>query len=70
MSGKTLYCLLRIPRSSIIRRAKVVWLTVYDGAFGIGEISSILKRTAKGVFLDLGENFGKYGIIHEESLKN
>jgi len=29
-----------------------------------------LEENGKGVFLDLGENFGKYGIIHEEFLKN
>ena len=48
----------------------MVWLTAYDGAFGIGENKLYLEENGKGVFLDLGENFGKYGIFHEEFLKN
>jgi ribonuclease J len=29
-----------------------------------------LEENGKGVFLDFGKNFGKYGVFYEEFLKN
>jgi ribonuclease J len=48
----------------------MVSLTVYDGAMGIGGNKIYLEENGKGVFLDFGKNFGKYGIFYEEFLKN
>ena len=48
----------------------MVSLTVYDGAMGIGGNKLYLEEDGKGVFLDFGKNFGKYGIFYEEFLKN
>jgi ribonuclease J len=48
----------------------VVSLTVYDGANGIGGNKLYLEDDGKGVFLDFGKNFGKYGAFYEEFLKN
>jgi ribonuclease J len=48
----------------------MVSLTVYDGAFGIGGNKLYLEESGKGVFLDFGKNFGKYGVFYEEFLKN
>jgi ribonuclease J len=48
----------------------MVSLTVYDGANGIGGNKIYLEEGGKGVFLDFGKNFGKYGIFYEEFLKN
>lgn len=48
----------------------MVSLTVYDGAMGIGGNKLYLEEGGKGVFLDFGKNFGKYGIFYEEFLKN
>jgi ribonuclease J len=48
----------------------MISLTVYDGANGIGGNKIYLEENAKGVFLDFGKNFGKYGIFYEEFLKN
>lgn len=45
-------------------------LTVYDGAQGIGGNKIFLEEKGKGIFLDFGKNFGKYGIYYEEFLKN
>jgi ribonuclease J len=47
----------------------VVSLTVYDGAIGIGGNKIYLEESGKGVFLDFGKNFGKYGVFYEEFLK-
>ena len=48
----------------------MVSLTVYDGANGIGGNKIYLEDKGKGVFLDFGKNFGKYGAFYEEFLKN
>src|SRR5512137_83733 len=48
----------------------MVSLTVYDGANGIGGNKIYLEEDGKGVFLDFGKNFGKYGLFYEEFLKN
>src|SRR5271157_5403610 len=48
----------------------MVSLTVYDGAIGIGGNKIYLEENGKGVFLDFGKNFGKYGQFYEEFLKN
>jgi ribonuclease J len=48
----------------------MVSLTVYDGANGIGGNKLYLEDKGKGVFLDFGKNFGKYGVFYEEFLKN
>jgi ribonuclease J len=48
----------------------MVSLTVYDGANGIGGNKLFLEENGKGVFLDFGKNFGKYGVFYEEFLKN
>lgn len=49
----------------------MVSLTVYDGAMGIGGNKIYLQgNDGKGVFLDFGKNFGKYGVFYEEFLKN
>lgn len=48
----------------------MVSLTVYDGATGIGGNKLYLEDKDKGVFLDFGKNFGKYGQFYEEFLKN
>ena len=48
----------------------MVSLTVYDGAIGIGGNKIYLEDNGKGVFLDFGKNFGKYGVFYEEFLKN
>ena len=47
----------------------MVSLTVYDGAIGIGGNKIYLEENGKGVFLDFGKNFGKYGVFYEEFLK-
>src|SRR5512137_1459162 len=48
----------------------MVSLTVYDGAMGIGGNKIYLEEGGKGVFLDFGKNFGKYGLFYEEFPKN
>ena len=48
----------------------MVSLTVYDGAIGIGGNKIYLEDNGKGVLLDFGKNFGKYGQFYEEFLKN
>ena len=48
----------------------MVSLTVYDGANCIGGNKIYLDEGGKGVFLDFGKNFGKYGTFYEEFLKN
>jgi len=48
----------------------MVSLTVYDGANGIGGNKIYLEEGGRGVFLDFGKNFGKYGFFYEEFLKN
>jgi len=48
----------------------MVSLTVYDGAMGIGGNKLYLEDKGKGIFLDFGKNFGKYGQFFEEFLKN
>ena len=48
---------------------KLVSLTVYDGANGIGGNKIFLEENGKGAFLDFGKNFGKYGVFYEEFLK-
>jgi ribonuclease J len=48
----------------------LVSLTVYDGGMGIGGNKLYLEEGGKGVFLDFGKNFGKYGLFYEEFLKN
>ena len=48
----------------------MVSLTVYDGANGIGGNKLYLEDGGKGVLLDFGKNFGKYGQFYEESLKS
>lgn len=48
----------------------MVSLTVYDGGNGIGGNKLFLEEKGKGVFLDFGKNFGKYGAFYEEFLKN
>jgi ribonuclease J len=50
--------------------SKLVSLTVYDGAISIGGNKIYLEEKGKGVFLDFGKNFGKYGVFYEEFLKN
>jgi ribonuclease J len=52
------------------RRAGMVSLTVYDGACGIGGNKLYLEDNGRGVFLDFGKNFKKYGAFYEEFLKN
>ena len=48
----------------------MVSLAVYDGAMGIGGNQLYFEDNGKGVFLDFGKNFGKYGVFYEEFLKN
>jgi len=48
----------------------MVSITVYDGAKGIGGNKIYVEEKAKGVFLDFGRNFGKYGVYYEDFLKN
>lgn len=48
----------------------MVSLTVYDGALGIGGNKIYLEENGKGVFLDFGKNFGKYGSFYEDFLKS
>ena len=48
----------------------LVALTVYDGATGIGGNKIFVEENGKGVFLDFGKNFGKYGQFYEEFLKS
>jgi ribonuclease J len=48
----------------------VVSLTVYDGANGIGGNKLYLEDGGKGIFLDFGKNFKKYGAFYEEFLKS
>jgi len=48
----------------------LVSLTVYDGANGIGGNKLYLEDDGKGILLDFGKNFGKYGQFYEEFLKN
>jgi hypothetical protein len=48
----------------------LVSLTVYDGGMGIGGNKLYREEGGKGVFLDFGKNFGKYGVFYEEFLKN
>jgi ribonuclease J len=45
-------------------------LTVYDGANGIGGNKIFVEENDRGVFLDFGKNFGKYGQFYEEFLKS
>ncbi|MFA5295445.1 MAG: hypothetical protein WC382_08025 [Methanoregulaceae archaeon] len=45
-------------------------ITVHDGARGIGGNKILIEENGKGVFLDFGKNFGKYGLYYEEFLKN
>ncbi|HOT03993.1 MAG TPA: ribonuclease J [Methanolinea sp.] len=45
-------------------------ITTYDGAQGIGGNKILVEEKGKGVFLDFGKNFGKYGVYYEEFLKN
>ncbi|NPV63608.1 MAG: MBL fold metallo-hydrolase [Methanotrichaceae archaeon] len=52
------------------RERSTVSLTVYDGAHGIGGNKIYLEEGGKGVFLDFGKNFGKYGAFYEEFLKS
>jgi ribonuclease J len=48
----------------------MVSITVYDGATGIGGNKIFVEEKGKGVFLDFGKNFGKYGQFYEEFLKS
>jgi len=48
----------------------MVLLTVYDGANGIGGNKIYLEQKGRGVLLDFGKNFGKYGVFYEVFLKN
>jgi len=48
----------------------MVSLTVYDGAWGIGGNKLYIEDGGRGVFLDFGKNFGKYGFFFEEFLQN
>ena len=48
----------------------MISFTVYDGAYGIGGNKIYLEENGKGVFLDFGKNFWKYGQFYEEFLKN
>jgi ribonuclease J len=48
----------------------MVSITVYDGATGIGGNKIFVEENGKGVFLDFGKNFGKYGQFYEEFLKS
>jgi len=45
-------------------------VTTCDGAMGIGGNKLYLEENNRGVFLDFGKNFGKYGVFYEEFLKN
>jgi ribonuclease J len=48
----------------------MVSITVYDGAMGIGGNKIFVEENGRGVFLDFGKNFGKYGQFYEEFLKS
>ena len=48
----------------------MVSITVYDGATGIGGNKIFVEENGRGVFLDFGKNFGKYGQFYEEFLKS
>lgn len=50
----------------------MVSLAVYDGGMGIDGSGNklYLEEGGKGVFLDFGKNFGKYGLFYEEFLKS
>ena len=45
-------------------------ITVYDGAATSGGNKIYVEAGGRGVFLDFGKNFGKYGRFYEEYLKN
>ena len=45
-------------------------ITVFDGANTIGGNKIYVEEGSRGVFLDFGKNFGKYGRFYEEYLKN
>ncbi len=45
-------------------------ITIYDGADTIGGNKIYLEENEKGVFLDFGMNFKKYGVFYEEFLKD
>ncbi|MDD1672131.1 MAG: MBL fold metallo-hydrolase [Methanomicrobiales archaeon] len=48
----------------------MVTITVYDGAENIGGNKIYVEEGGRGVFLDFGKNFAKYGRFYEEYLKN
>ncbi len=48
----------------------MTFLTIYDGAQGIGGNKILLEERGHGVFLDFGKNFGKYEVFYEDFLKN
>ena len=48
----------------------MVSLTVYDGANVVDGNKIYLEHDGKGVFLDFGKNFSKYGLFFEEPMKN
>jgi ribonuclease J len=59
-----------LDRNYLLEGCKVTLLTVYDGANGIGGNKIYIEEGCKGVFLDFGKNFGKYGAYYEDFLKN
>ena len=48
----------------------MVSLTVYDGANVVDGNKIYIEHDGKGVFLDFGKNFSKYGLFYDEPLKN
>ncbi len=70
LSRKNLYCFPLLPFTGVQEGDALVSLTVYDGANGIGGNKIYLEEGGRGVFLDFGKNFGKYGVFYEEFLKN
>ncbi len=48
----------------------MVSITVCDGANGIGGNKIFLEEGEKGIFLDFGRNYIKYGMYYEDFFKN
>ena len=45
-------------------------ITIYDGTDTIGGNKIFVEQNNKGIFLDFGMNFKKYGVFYQEFLKD
>jgi len=48
----------------------MISITIYDGANTIGGTKIFIEEKGKGIFLDFGMNFKKYGQYFQEFLKD